>query len=60
MPPRPMAFTGCSFLTTEPETIDATIALEQEVGGLPADIPPTEQWLNDTFVKSYLERNGSQ
>jgi ABC-type nitrate/sulfonate/bicarbonate transport system substrate-binding protein len=44
----------------EPATVDATIALEQEVGGLPADIPPTDQWLNDTFVQSYLERNGSQ
>ena len=43
MRPRPMASTGCSFLTTEPETIDArglkcplpVLKMEKRLVGLP-------------------------
>ena len=43
MPPRPMAFTGCSFLTTEREPIDArglkcplpVLKMEKRLAGLP-------------------------
>lgn len=43
MRPRPMASTGCSFLTTEPETIDArglkcplpVLKMEKRIAALP-------------------------
>lgn len=37
------------------EGIDRLIKLEQESGGLPKDLPPQAQWLDDTFVKNYVK-----
>lgn len=44
----------------EPELIDQTIAIEQQVGGLPEDIPEPDEWVYRDFVDSYLERFGEQ
>lgn len=44
----------------EPELIEQTITIEQQVGNLPEDIPPPEQWVYRDFVDSYLERFGEQ
>jgi ABC-type nitrate/sulfonate/bicarbonate transport system substrate-binding protein len=43
-----------------PELVKATTDLEQEVGGLPADIPDASVWVDDRYVQSYLARNGSR
>lgn len=42
------------------ELIQATIDLEQDVGNLPADMPPAEEWVERQFVDSYLERHGER
>ncbi|MBI5033021.1 MAG: ABC transporter substrate-binding protein [Chloroflexi bacterium] len=35
--------------------IDRLLKLEQESGGLPKDLPPQTQWLDDSFVKNYVK-----
>lgn len=44
----------------EDELLDATIAIEQEVGNLPEDVEDPSNWVIKDFVESYLERHGEQ
>lgn len=38
--------------------LENTVKIEQEVGTLGDDVPPTEEWADATFVERYLEENG--
>lgn len=42
------------------DLLENTVAVEKEVGTLGDDAPPLEEWADQSFVESYLERNGEQ
>lgn len=42
------------------ESIQDTADVERSLGNLTEDLPDQSEWVNSTFVESYLERNGEQ
>lgn len=42
----------------DPEQVDSYVTLFQNAGVLPKDMPPRSEWLDDKYVKDYLQRNG--
>lgn len=44
----------------QPELLQATISIEQEVDNLPAQVEDPSNWVVTDLVDDYLERNGSQ
>jgi len=44
----------------EDSLLAATIAIEQEVENLPAEVEDPSAWVIKDFVESYLERYGTQ
>ena len=44
----------------QPELLQATISIEQEVDNLPAQVEDSANWVVTDLVDDYLDRNGSQ
>lgn len=42
------------------ESIQDTVDVERSLGNLTEDLPDQSEWVNSSFVESYLERNGEQ